>query len=410
MRPGSRGSSITGIRPVGRANASEVKYPPLTRYARRSLGARVTVALAPNMVPAPRPAVDPALRSIQPLLSVTVLPTDSRGRRVTTLTAPVIAFAPHVADAGPRTTSICSMSPAFVGTRSHSTMPKKSRYTLRPSTSTSCELASVPVDCRLVTLTSRAESWTTLTPGTERSASPTLVDAAVARVVAGMTDVVTGASTTRTSVRDAVTTTVSPKLASDSVTAGTSTGAPATTTSSTVASEKPDSDTVTAQAPSETFSNRYSPAPPVPVARAPSGPRNVTVAPGSTAPVSSMTTPRTCPGCAAAGTAPSIRRIMPIVAGCRVNGVVLRAVVCRGAGKSGCSEVETNECSSECDARAWRAAGAPGAGSAPAALFDATGRLSGGRNLTPPAAGRPASPPARPADRSFEIASQLQTI
>ena len=80
-----------------------------------------------------------------------------------------------------------------------------------------------PVDCRLVTWTSRAESWMTLTPGTERRASPTLVLAVVSRVAAGTTDVVTGASTTRTSVREAVTTTVSPKLAMASTRGGAST-------------------------------------------------------------------------------------------------------------------------------------------------------------------------------------------
>ena len=34
---------------------------------------------------------------------------------------------------------------------------------LRSSISTSCEVAKVPVDCRLVTWMSRAESWMTLT-------------------------------------------------------------------------------------------------------------------------------------------------------------------------------------------------------------------------------------------------------
>ena len=43
------------------------------------------------------------------------------------LTAPVMAFAPHTADAGPRTTSICSTSSKLVGSRSHRTRPKKSR-------------------------------------------------------------------------------------------------------------------------------------------------------------------------------------------------------------------------------------------------------------------------------------------
>ena len=92
-----------------------------------SLGARVTVALAPNIVPAPCPTVEPASRSIQPPLMLTVVPTESRGGLVMMLTAPVIAFAPHVADAGPRTTSICSMSPWLAGSVSQSTRPKKSR-------------------------------------------------------------------------------------------------------------------------------------------------------------------------------------------------------------------------------------------------------------------------------------------
>ena len=116
---------------------------------------------------------------------------------------------------------------------------------LRPSISTSCELASVPVDWRLVTWTSRAESWMTLTPGTERRTSPTFVLAVVSRAAAGTTDVVTGASTTRTSVREAVTTTVSPKLAMDSTRGGASTGPPATASPSRVASENPDSAAVT---------------------------------------------------------------------------------------------------------------------------------------------------------------------
>ena len=97
------------------------------RYASVSLGARVIVALVPNIVPAPRPTVEPASRSIQPPLMLTVVPTESRGALVMMLTAPVIAFAPQVADAGPRTTSICSMSPWLAGSQSQNTMPKKSR-------------------------------------------------------------------------------------------------------------------------------------------------------------------------------------------------------------------------------------------------------------------------------------------
>ena len=64
--------------------------------------------------------------------------------------------------------------------------------------------------------------------------SPTLELAVVARDSPVITDVVTGASTTRTSVRDAVTITVSPKLASDSVIEGTSTASSPTMMSSTV--------------------------------------------------------------------------------------------------------------------------------------------------------------------------------
>ena len=145
-----------------------------------------------------------------------------------------------------------------------------------------------------------------------------------------MTDVVTGASTTRTSVREAVTTTVSPKLASASV-IGTSTGASATTTSSTVASAKPASATVTAYAPAATSANAYSPLPSVCAKRVPSGPVNVTVAPGNTAPVSSLTPPATPPGCAPAGTAPDTNRIRPIAPAYRITCLPPVQVVSRHA-------------------------------------------------------------------------------
>ena len=55
------------------------------------------------------------------------------------------------------------------------TIPKKSRYTLRPSTRASCDVDSVEVAPRLVMLMSRAETCETLTPGTARSRSPMLV-------------------------------------------------------------------------------------------------------------------------------------------------------------------------------------------------------------------------------------------
>ena len=72
-------------------------------------------------------------------------------------------------------TSNCLISFGLLGTRSHMTMPKKSRYTLRPSTSASCEVASVDVAPRVVILTSRADVWETLRPGTARRRSPMLV-------------------------------------------------------------------------------------------------------------------------------------------------------------------------------------------------------------------------------------------
>ena len=46
---------------------------------------------------------------------------------------------------------------------------------LRPSTSASCDVASVDVAPRVVRLTSRAETCVTLMPGTARSRSPMLV-------------------------------------------------------------------------------------------------------------------------------------------------------------------------------------------------------------------------------------------
>ncbi len=89
-----------------------------------------------------------------------------------TLTTPLSAFAPHTTEAGPRTTSICLMSPEVaVGTKSQSTSPKKSRYTDRPSTRTSWELLSVEVAWRVVRFMSRAEVWITFIPGTARSRS-----------------------------------------------------------------------------------------------------------------------------------------------------------------------------------------------------------------------------------------------
>jgi hypothetical protein len=88
------------------------------------------------------------------------------------LTTPEAAFAPHTAEAGPRTTSICLMSAVVTGTRSQKITLKKSKYSVRPSTRASWELARNGLARRLARFTSRAELWITLRPGTERNRSP----------------------------------------------------------------------------------------------------------------------------------------------------------------------------------------------------------------------------------------------
>src|SRR5688572_26025077 len=119
---------MTGMRPVGRGNGSEWKYPPLSRYDQVSLTVREVLTLPPYIAPAPLATVDPTSRSNQPAVRVTLVdPAVSRGDLVMMFTAPVSALAPHTADAGPRTTSICLMSLKFVGTKSHRISPKKSR-------------------------------------------------------------------------------------------------------------------------------------------------------------------------------------------------------------------------------------------------------------------------------------------
>ena len=118
---------MTGIVPAGRGNASELKYPPDTRYDQTLLGAADNDAFAPNRPPAPLPTPDPASRLMNPPVNDASPPGASRGDLVMMLTTPVMAFAPQTADAGPRMTSICWISFMFAGSRSHSTMPKKSR-------------------------------------------------------------------------------------------------------------------------------------------------------------------------------------------------------------------------------------------------------------------------------------------
>jgi len=62
-----------------------------------------------------------------PKLTVALLPFNSRGVLEMKLTTPFMALAPHTALPGPRTASICLISPKFTGRKSHITKPKKSR-------------------------------------------------------------------------------------------------------------------------------------------------------------------------------------------------------------------------------------------------------------------------------------------
>src|SRR5262245_61860986 len=126
------------------------------------------------------------------------------------LTTPVRAFAPHTTEAGPLTTSICSTSAGSVGMRSQRTAPMKSRYTERPSTSTSSEFARVEVPWRLVTLASRFVMRTEFNPGTLRRSSGQ--EGAVADRIASPETTLTAAGEFMTLVeqpRQGVTTTTS---------------------------------------------------------------------------------------------------------------------------------------------------------------------------------------------------------
>src|SRR5688572_28026622 len=113
--------------PVGRGNASELKYPADTLYDQVSFRMRATDTLAPNSPPTPCPTVDPVSRLKNPPLNDTSMLGSSRGDLVMMLTTPVSAFAPQTAEAGPRITSICLMSLMEFGRKSQRTMPKKSR-------------------------------------------------------------------------------------------------------------------------------------------------------------------------------------------------------------------------------------------------------------------------------------------
>ncbi len=166
--------------------------------------------LPPYWAPSPSASREPPSRLKKPPVRVTPKPSFSRGDLVITFTTPVSAFAPHTTEAGPRTTSICLISPELaVGMKSHSTRPKKSRYTERPSTRTSCELLSVEVDCRVVRFMSRAEVWMTFIPGTERSRSAYVCAGVVSRTCCETTLIVAGASMTFVSTLEALSTVTS---------------------------------------------------------------------------------------------------------------------------------------------------------------------------------------------------------
>ena len=105
-----------------------------------------------------------------------------------------------------------------------------------------------------------------------------------------------GTSASGSSMRVAVTTAASANEASRSVIGGSATGSAPTATPSTVTSPKPLRSAATAYSPGARPSKANRPRASVCPSRSPSGPpRSTTVAPGSTAPVASRTTPERLP-------------------------------------------------------------------------------------------------------------------
>jgi len=94
-----------------------------------SLGARERLRFAPYELPVPLSRVlsGSAFLLKRPPDTLAVVPTASRGDFVMMLTAPVSALAPHTAEAGPRTTSICFTSTGLMGTKSQMMNPNRSR-------------------------------------------------------------------------------------------------------------------------------------------------------------------------------------------------------------------------------------------------------------------------------------------
>jgi hypothetical protein len=145
---------------------------------------------------------------------------------------------------------------------------------------------------------SRADNWTTFIPGTVRSTSPRLFDGNRLNVTAGITVIVAGASRTLDSIRDALTTTVSPIPAMVSVIGGTVTALPATEMSDRVAVANPVDSTEISYVPFGTPAKRNSPFRLVAVVSRMSAPVRMTVAPGTRAPVTSIMLPDTVAVCA----------------------------------------------------------------------------------------------------------------
>ena len=95
--------------PAGLRNGSCVSRPADTLYANLSLVAAACAALMANIPPPSNESSGPE-RSNWPNRIDRLVPCISRGVFVMILTTPVMALAPHTADAGPRITSICLIS------------------------------------------------------------------------------------------------------------------------------------------------------------------------------------------------------------------------------------------------------------------------------------------------------------
>ena len=226
-------------------------------------------------------------------------PWDVRGARVTMLTTPVAALAPHMVEAGPRTTSICSMSLVCTAERSQKMTLKKSKKSGRPSTRASWLPVRNGLGPRVATLTSRADDWTTLAPGTSRMRSPTFCAGRVSMVLRPMTLMVVGVSSSRILVREAETTTVFSKAGCILKSISTVSPEARSTVSSMVT--KPGMTAVSLRVPVDRFRARYRPSTVLSTERV-AWPSMAMVTPGSGRSWSSVTRPVMLPvSCARLG-------------------------------------------------------------------------------------------------------------